>query len=689
MNPKTLEKIRNVGIIAHIDAGKTTTTERILYYSGAIHRPGNVDEGTTTTDWYAEERARGITIFSTAVTCAWAGHTINLIDTPGHVDFTAEVERSLRVLDGAVGIFCGVGGVEAQSETVWRQAKRYHVPTLAYVNKLDRVGSDFERVVEEIRTKLGALTAPVTIPMGREAQFEGVLDLVRREAVRFDEADQGATVTRGPIPAPWREAAEGARARLLDVCANFDDALMQALLEETEAPAEAIHRALRAGTLSGKLTPVFAGSSLRNKGVQPLLDAVTAYLPSPLDVAGVEGTDPEKSTPVRRDVRKDKALTALAFKTDTDRFGELTYVRVYTGQIRAGETAYNPRARKTERLQRLFHLQADDRRPLDVASAGQIVGVAGLKFTHTGDTLCDPKTPIVLESMRFPETVISMSIEPKAAADRDKLLEVIGRLQKDDPTFRSFTDPETGQLVISGMGELHLEIKHHRIVRDFNVPANVGEMRVAYREAVQEAVRVEERALLRAGERELFGHVLIDVRPHPAALQPVVKVELDAEKKKLLARFLPSIEESLRGSTETGAIAGYPVVYTEVALVGGTVAEHSAEVAYAAAAARAMQKALAEARAWVLEPHMRLEVTVPEEFFGPVAADLTRRHADITHVESHEGFKTIKGTVALSQMLGYSTAVRSLTQGRASYTLEPADYRPLPPEEFKARFGGR
>ena len=687
MNPKTLEKVRNFGIIAHIDAGKTTTSERILFYTRATHRIGNVDDGTTTTDWYGLERDKGITIFSTAASCQWKNHTLNLIDTPGHVDFTAEVERALRVLDGAVGIFCGVGGVEAQSETVWRQAKSYHVPTIAYINKLDRPGADYDRVVDELQERLGALTAPVTIPLGREGDLEGVIDVVRMQAVRFDAATEGANVVREPIPEEFRDAAQLAREQLLETCSDYDDALMEAVLADAEVTPAMIDRALRAATLTGKLTPVFAGSSLRNKGVQPLLDGVVAYLPSPLDVPTIEGNHPETGKAQTRDVRRDKTFVALAFKTATDEYGELTYLRVYTGEVRAGRKIFNPRAQKTERLQRIFHLQADERQAQDTASAGQIVGIGGLKFTITGDTLCDRKHPILLEKMRFAETVISMSIEPKKAADRDTLIEVMGRLAKDDPTFHHYTDAETGQLVICGMGELHLEILAHRIVNDFKVPAKVGEMRVAYREAVQGKVRIDERALVHAGDKELFGHVVIEVRPNPGSLQPTVSNELDADQKKLMARYLATIEETLKGGTETGAIAGYPVVYTQVALVGGSVGETSADVAYATAAGRAMQKALQQARSWILEPHMRLQLTVPEEYFGPVTSDLTRRRADITAVETHEAVKVINGTVALSQMLGYSTAVRSLTQGRAGYTLEPADYRPLPEDEFRAKFG--
>ncbi len=680
----TLERIRNFGIIAHIDAGKTTTTERMLFYARRIHKVGTVDEGTTTTDWYVLEQRRGISIFSAAVTCEWRGHMLNLIDTPGHVDFTAEVERALRVLDGAVVVFDAVNGVEAQSETVWRQADRYGVPRLSYVNKMDRPGADFDRCLESMRRKLGARPVAVAVPCGAEADFRGVLDLISMKLLLF-EGEKGETVAASDPPPEIAEEAQIYREALVEAASEFSDEVLARALEGKLVPPDVLRAAIRRGAIAGKIQPAYAGSSLHNKGVQPVIDGIVDFLPSPLDVPTIEGRDPETDKPVRRDLRKDRSLCGLAFKTETDRHGELTYVRVYTGELRAGDAFYNPRVGRMERTQRMFRMFSHARESLIAAGPGEIVALVGLKNTLTGDTICDKKHPILLEAMKFPEPVLSVAIEPKSSADKAKLDDVLARLAKDDPTFKVGQDSETGQTILHCMGELHAEVLLYRIRNDFNTPANIGEPRVAYRETVKTASRAEERCAIRAGEKTLFGHVALEIRPSRAAVAPHVVLELAPDVEKDLRRFIPAIREGALSAAGSGPVAGYPMVYVQIAVVGGSVSPESAEQAYSAAAVNAFSKALRQADAVLLEPHMRFEVTVPDEYSGGVIHELQRRGADILEMDAAGGTRFIRGHVPLSKMFGYTTTLRSLTQGRGSHILEPYEYRPLPPDEM-ARF---
>jgi elongation factor G len=679
----TLDKIRNFGIIAHIDAGKTTTSERVLYYTLAIHRVGNVDEGTTTTDWYVLEKQKGITIFSAAVTCEWRGHMLNLIDTPGHVDFTAEVERSLRVLDGAVIVFDAVNGVEAQSETVWRQAVRYSVPRLAYINKMDRPGASFEKTLEAMRRKLGARPVPVTIPYGNEGNFKGVIHLVSMKLLTF-EGDRGKDVVASEIPADAVDEAQVYREQLVEAASEFSDEVLAAALDGKPVSEAALQAALRKGTVAGKIQPAFAGSSLHNQGVQPVIDAVVDFLPSPLDVPVVTGKDPETDKPATRDVRKDKSLAAFAFKTATDKHVDITYVRVYTGEIRANEAFYNPRLGRMERTQQMFRMFADERKPIQSAGPGEIVAFVGLKQTVTGDTLCDKRNPILLPTIQFPEPVLSIAIEPKSSADKDKLDEVLARLAKDDPTFRVSLDPDTGQIILHCMGEVHSDVLLYRIRNDFNTPANVGTPRVAYKEAITQPARDKKSRTHTVGEKQLFGEVELEVSPSRDSVAPTfVTSDLSPDQEKDLRKFLPSIKAGALTSAGSGTIAGFPVIYLKIALVGGRVTPDSSEEMYTAAAADALAGALAKAAPMILEPHMKFEVTVPDEYAGGVINDLQRRGADITDMEALAGARVVKGNVALSKMFGYSTMLRSLTQGRGQHALEPYEYRALPAEEMK------
>ncbi len=678
----SLDRIRNFGIIAHIDAGKTTTTERVLFYSRRIHKVGNVDEGTTTTDFYILEQQKGITIFSAAVTCEWRGHMLNLIDTPGHVDFTAEVERSLRVLDGAVVVFDSVNGVEAQSETVWRQAVRYGVPRLAFLNKMDRVGASFEKSLESMRAKLAARPVPVTIPVGAESSFRGVIDLLAMKLLGFG-GKEGEDVAASEIPPDLAEEAQMYRESLVEAASEFSDEVLAAALEGKPPALPALKAAIRKGTLSGEIQPAFAGSALHNQGVQPVLDGVVDFLPAPPDVPVVTGKVPGTEEPRSFDLRKDKALCALAFKTATDRFGELTYVRIYTGTLRAGDAFFNPRFGRMERTQQMFRMFADSREPLDAAGPGEIVAFVGLKNTATGDTLCDKRTPVLLEKMSFPQPVLSVAIEPKSSADKDKLDEVLARLMKDDPTFQVGQDPDTGQTIMHCMGELHAETKLYQIQNDFRTPANVGTPRVAYKEAIRRPSRAEDRTTIRAGEKTLFGHVAVELRPDPGALAPAVVVELPPDLEKDLRKFLPSIREGLLSAAGSGAIAGFPLVYLRIAVVGGSVSPESAEQAYSAAAVHAFGRALEGAESRILEPHMRFEVEVPNEYSGGVINDLQRRGADIREMGTAGEARLILGHVALSKMFGYTTTLRSLTQGRGKHVMEPFEYRPIPAEEMR------
>jgi len=688
--PFPIDRIRNIGIIAHIDAGKTTVSERILYYSGKEHRMGEVHEGNTVMDWMEEERKRGITITSAATTLPWKNHRINLIDTPGHVDFTAEVERSLRVLDGGVVVFDGVAGVEAQSETVWHQADRYHVPRLVFVNKLDRTGAVFDRVVEDIRARLAPggtpVILPVLLPVGAESAFQGVVDPVRRVLLRFKDADRGKTVVEEKVPAEMADAVEAARARIVEVAAEHgDDAATQRFLEGGDLTEEQVHAGIRRGTLARAVVPVLCGSALKDVGIQPVLDAVLKYLPSPLDAGPVEGRDPED--PEKRVLRKpdrSEPLAALAFKTFSEKHGDLTYLRIYSGTLKRNDQVFNAARDKVERVGQLLRMHANHREAVDEAGPGDIVATVGLRFTVTGDTLCPKKAPLVLEAMRFPETVMSLAIEPRSTADRDALAEALGKLAKDDPTFTARTDEETGQTVISGMGELHLEVLVNRLTRDFGVKAHVGKPRVAYRQTVGGSARGEAEFERTVGEKRHYARAVLEV--FPDASGDGKHVELLMGLGKLPPVLRSAVQAGIRSSEQGGCGLGYPCVNVGVRAVDFTVhPTDSSEMAFEAAASQAFGAAFDRAGAVLLEPVMSVSVHTPEEFLGAVLGDLQRRRATIESIETpSHGTRVIKGVVSLSEMFGYSTSLRSVSQGRAAFTLEPRAYAPVP----KDRSGG-
>lgn len=683
--PLPLDRIRNIGIIAHIDAGKTTVSERILFYSGREHRMGEVHEGNTVMDWMEEERKRGITITSAATTLDWKGFRVNLIDTPGHVDFTAEVERSLRVLDGAVGVFDGVAGVEAQSETVWRQADRYRVPRLVFVNKLDRLGASLDRVVEDVRHRLAPGGAPfilpMVIPVGREGEFRGVVDPVRRVMLRFLPGDRGKTVEEAPVPPGLTEAVEKARARIVEVAAeNGDDATTVKFLEGGDLAPEEIRAGIRRGTLSRAVVPVFCGSALRDIGIQPLLDAVNDFLPSPVDAGVVHGHEPgEPGKPLARSPDPEAPLAALAFKTFSEKHGDLVYIRIYSGTLRRNDQVWNAVKERVERMGQLFRMHANHRTSVDEAGPGDIVATMGLRYTTTGDTLCARREPIVLESMRFPETVMSLAIEPRSGADRDNLGEALGRLAKDDPTFTARTDEETGQTVISGMGELHLEVLVNRLTRDFGVEAHVGKPRVAFRQTVAGTARGTAEFERMVGEKRHHARVVLEVFPGDGGdhLAPG------------LAGLPPPLRAAVRAgirSTEQGGCGlGYPCFQVGVRAVDFTVHPSDAsEMAFEAAASQAFSEAFDRAGAVLLEPVMSIVVHCPEEFLGNVLGDLQRRRATIENIDSPGGgLRVIRGVASLAEMFGYSTALRSVSQGRAGFSMEPRAYAPVPPERVK------
>ncbi len=677
-----LDKVRNFGICAHIDAGKTTTSERILFYTGKEHAIGEVHDGSATMDYLAEEQERGITITAAATTIRWQGHHLNLIDTPGHVDFTAEVERSLRVLDGAVVVFDAVHGVEAQSETVWRQAERYDVPRLCFINKMDRGGADFDASCQSIRERLLANILPLTVPVGAADSFRGIVDLVTMEFVTFS-GDQGSDVTRVPVPDDLSEEMQLRRMELLDGLADCDDALMEKVLEEVEPSQDEIHAALRKGVVASKIYPVLAGTALRNAGVQPLLDAIVRYLPSPLDRGSVRGYDPEDpEKEVAFEPKDSEPLCALAFKIISDAHGDLTFVRIYSGSIKQGKGLYNPRLGKHERSMRLLRMHANDREQVDEIGAGQIVAIVGLKHTATGDTLCDRKHPVALESITFPEPVISMAIEPKSTADKDRLEEVLARLAREDPTFRVSVDPETGQTLIAGMGELHLEVLKHRLLRDFRIEANVGKPRVSHRTTVRGAGKAEHTWMRLIASVEQTATVKIGVKPLPSGSG--IQFANKASEVDVIKVFADAAEEGARFAADGGLDLGFPVIDVEITLLGGRMHEtDSTEVAFQAAAGEAFREACENGGVVILEPLMRFEVTTPADYVGPVSSDLIRRGALIEGDDLRGNLRAIRGTVALNQMFGYSTAVRSLSQGRASYSMQPAGFREVSPEDRK------
>jgi elongation factor G len=687
--------IRNIGIIAHIDAGKTTTTERILYYTGEIHRMGEVDKGNTTTDYQPEERERGITIVAAAITCHWkdaAGHpiTINIIDTPGHVDFTAEVERSLRVLDGALVVFSAVEGVEAQSETVWRQASKYRVPRICFINKMDRIGAEFDRVYQEIQDRLlESHPIPVQIPIGAGpegtmGEFQGLIDLITMKALFFTTEDLGSTFTETEIPDAHRAEAELWREKMLNGLADKDEGFTEvymAHLEGAELPTGHIRAALRRATLTGQTHPVLCGSSLRYVGVQALLDAVAAYLPSPLDRPPVVGHHPRKGTEIARKPSPDEPFSGLVFKITSDAHGDLSFVRIYSGRLKSGTRVYNAGKDKKEVCSRLYHIRADEREQIQEATAGDIVGIVGLKDSVTGDTLCDAAHPILLERIEFPETVISMSIEPVNSADKGKLAETLNALAREDPTFTFRVNEDTGQTLISGMGELHLEILKNRMIRDFRLKVHVGRPRVSYRETIKRAVKkVEGSCIRQTGGAGLYARITIDLEPEVQPKgAPVLHFVNKLKGGVIPAQFVPAIEAGVREEAKSGGRTGYPLVDLKVSLIDGESHDvDSSDLAFRFAASDALRKAAQEAGAVLLEPIMRLEIVTPEDYLGSITADLSSRRALIDRTSTRGKLMVIDARAPLEQMFGYSTAVRSLSQGRASYTMEPLEYAPAP-----------
>ena len=677
----TLEKTRNIGIMAHIDAGKTTTTERILYYTGRSHKMGEVHEGAATMDWMAQEQERGITITSAATTCEWADHRINIIDTPGHVDFTVEVERSLRVLDGAVALFDSVAGVEPQSETVWRQADKYKVPRIAYINKMDRIGADFERGVQTMIDRLGAHPVPLQLPIGAESEFEGIVDLINMKEIVYMD-DLGKDVVVQDIRESLLADAQAAREHLLEEVSHYDDDLVEMILEEQEIPKERLVKAIRAATLSSQMTPVLCGSSFKNKGVQPLLDAVIDFLPSPLDVPPVHGLEPVKGEDDRDAVRNasdEEPFSALAFKIMADPYvGKLAYFRVYSGKLEAGSRVLNVTTGRTERIGRILMMHANDREDVQEVYAGDIAAAVGIKQVVTGDTLAAPDKPIKLEAITFDDPVISVAIEPKTKSDQEKMSVALGRLAEEDPTFQVRTNEETGQTEISGMGELHLEVLVDRMFREYKVDANVGRPQVSYRETVKgTATKIEGRFVRQTGGSGQYGIVYIDIEPAPGeGFDFVNKVKGGS----VPTEFIPAIEKGVEEALETGVRAGYPMVDVRVTLTDGKYHDtDSSEIAFKIAGSLALQEAAKRAKPTLLEPVFAVEVVTPEEFMGDVIGDLNRRRGRVNGMEQRGNAQVVNAHVPLSEMFGYATDVRSMTQGRATYTMQFDSYEEVPP----------
>jgi elongation factor G len=690
-----LDRTRNIGIMAHIDAGKTTTTERILFYTGRTHKLGEVHEGAATMDWMEQEQERGITITSAATACEWDGHRINIIDTPGHVDFTVEVERSLRVLDGSVALFDSVAGVEPQSENVWRQADKYHVPRIAYINKMDRIGADFARGVQTMIDRLGAHPVPIQLPIGAEGEFKGIIDLVENKAIVYKD-DLGREQETVEIPGHLADEAAAAREHLLEEVSHFDDELVELILEDQEIPAERLKAAIRKATLELKLTPVLCGSSFKNKGVQPLLDAILDYLPSPLDVPPVEGIEPVKGDDegrtATREASDDAPFSALAFKIAADPYvGKLTYFRVYSGKLEAGSRILNVSSGKTERVGRILEMHANERVDLEDVSAGDIAAAVGIKQVTTGDTLCAPDRPIKLEMIEFPEPVIKVAIEPKTKVDQEKMGVALGRLAEEDPTFQVRTNEETGQTEISGMGELHLEVLVDRMLREFRVDANVGRPQVSYRETVRgEAKRVEGRFVRQTGGSGQYGIVYIDMEPAPGEGFDFIN---RIKGGSIPSEFIPAVEKGIEEALDTGVKAGYPMVDIRVTLVDGKYHDtDSSEIAFKVAGSLAFKEAARRAKPVLLEPIFAVEVVVPEEFMGDVIGDLNRRRGRVHGMEPRGNAQVVTGSVPLSEMFGYSTDLRSNTQGRATYTMVFESYEEVPPniaeKVVESRSGG-
>ena len=690
--PYPMDRTRNIGIAAHIDAGKTTTTERILFYTGLIHKMGDVDDGNTVTDWMEQERERGITITSAATTCYWTQkedgtykaftsvpHRVNIIDTPGHVDFTAEVERSMRVLDGAVAVFCGVAGVQPQSETVWRQATKYRVPRIAFVNKMDRTGANFENAVNEMRKKLGAYAYPVIIPIGKEDYFSGVIDVVNQKAIIYDLNDEvGLKYEVTDIPAEDQERAKQALEELIDAVSNKDDQMAELVIENRPITPQVLKAAIRRLTCKIELVPVLCGSAFKKKGVQPLVDAVIDYLPSPLDIPPATGLEAGSENKIEVPSDDNGKFCSLAFKLWTDPYvGKLVFFRVYSGQLKKGDIIYNPRTRKRERVSRVMMIQADKRIEVETTYAGDIAALVGLRNITTGDTLCDEDFEVLLEPPTFPEPVISMAVEPKTKADREKMSEGLQRLAEEDPTFRCFTNEETGQLIIAGMGELHLEIIRDRLFREFKVEANAGAPQIAYRETITKHAEGEGKFIRQSGGRGQYGHALVTLGPNQRGkgIEIENKIVGGAIPKEYIPAVIDGIEEAVAG----GVLAGYPMVDLKVAIVDGTFHEvDSSELAFKMAGIFALKDAAKKANCILLEPIMKVEVTTPDEYQGDLLGDLNRRRGKIVAIEAKDSSTILNAEVPLAEMFGYATAIRSLSKGRAAYSMEPFRFEPVP-----------
>ncbi|MGQ9500194.1 MAG: elongation factor G [Dissulfurimicrobium sp.] len=671
-----IKLIRNIGIIAHIDAGKTTLTERILYYTGKTHKIGEVHDGQATMDWMPEEQERGITITSAVTTCYWQGNDIHIIDTPGHVDFTIEVERSLRVLDGAIGVFCAVGGVEPQSETVWHQADKYRVPKMVFINKMDRLGADFHGVVAQLKDRLGAHPLILTMPLGSEDSFKGIFDLINEKLIIWNEESQGMEFQEHPVPDEYKDEIIGARLGLIEALAEVDDRIMEQYLSETEIAIKDIHEAIRRACINLKGVPVFCGSALRNKGIQPLLDGIVRYLPSPLDIPAIKGLIPDTGKEVERPSRDNAPLCALAFKIQMDQGRKMTYIRIYSGVLKAGDEVLNTGKKTIERVTRIFQMHANKRNRIDEARAGNIVAVMGLKETTTGDTLCAPSHPVLLEPIETYQPVISIAIEPKTTGDQEKVALALKKLVEEDPTFKVRTDEDTGQLIVSGMGELHLEILTHRLLREFNVPVNAGKPQVVYRETIQNKVRWEEHF-----EREIAGHrqaatVILEAGPRPRGTGNIVVSELPPGK--LPPGYEDMLLEVLRQGLESGVISGFPMIDTNVVLKDVIFEEGiSTDIAMRAAASIGLKHACENAAPVLLEPMMRLEILVPDSYLGEVIGDMNARGGRIEHIEPKGLIQVIKAVAPLARMFGYSTALRSTTQGRGTFSMIFSHYDPV------------
>ena len=698
----SLEMTRNIGIMAHIDAGKTTTTERILFYTGINHKIGETHDGAATMDWMAQEQERGITITSAATTCYWSHteyqndpalakknqHRINIIDTPGHVDFTVEVERSLRVLDGSVTVLCAKGGVEPQSETVWRQADKYHVPRMAYVNKMDIMGADFYRVVKMMRERLKCNAVPIQLPIGKEDDFKGIIDLIDMKAdVYYD--DMGKDIRVEEIPEDMRELAEQYHAELIEAVAESDEELMMKYLEGEELTKDEIKKALRRETIANTVVPVTCGTSYRNKGVQKLLDAIVDYMPAPTDIEDIKGIDPRTGEETSRPSDDNAPFAALAFKIATDPFvGKLCFFRVYSGKVEAGSTVYNSVKDSNERMGRILQMHANHRQDIDICYAGDIAAAVGLKNTTTGDTLCDPKNPVILESMEFPEPVIRVAIEPKTKAGQEKMGIALNKLAEEDPTFRTWTDEETGQTIIAGMGELHLEIIVDRLLREFKVEANVGAPQVAYRECIRRPASANTKYARQSGGKGQYGHCIIDIEPNePGKGYEFINAVVGGDVPK---EFIPAIDQGIQGAMKAGILAGYPVEDVKVTLKGGSYHEvDSSEMAFKIAGSMAFKEAMAKADPAIMEPIMKVAVIVPDEYMGDVIGDLNSRRGQIQGMEALTGSQQINAFVPLSNMFGYSTDLRSKTQGRGQYSMEPSHYAEVPKNIAESIMAGR